>query len=451
MTAAPLSVSKPEQPKVRRPIGVPSAISADLLARPARGLDRLLLSLIALVIGFFVWAAFARIDEVTTGQGRVIPASKLQVIQNLEGGIVREVLVREGATVKAGDVLLKIDPTQAGSSLGETQEKIDSFEALIVRLEAEVRGATPQFPDHLATRRPDLVATQMQHFGSRERELKSAIDVFTTQESQRTQEVVEVKDRIETLKRALALANEQLALLQPLVQSKAASRAEMLAIESKVNDTAGSLSAAELSLPRLEAAVREARDRINEKISAFRSEAMQQLSSARVEAGVLGEQARGGEDRVSRTVVKAPVAGIVKTVHVTTPGQVVQPGQSLIEIVPMNDTLVVEARIKPNDIAFMYPGLPAVVKLSAYDFSLYGGLEGRVEQIGADSITDDQGVTYYLIQVRTAGRTLLQNDKEFQVLPGMVADVDVRTGQKSVLSYIMKPLTRMRQSALRER
>ena len=147
MTAAPLSMSKPEQPKVRRPIGVPSAISADLLARPARGLDRLLLSLIALVIGFFVWAAFARIDEVTTGQGRVIPASKLQVIQNLEGGIVREVLVREGATVKAGDVLLKIDPTQAGSSLGETKEKIDSFEALIVRLEAEVRGATPQFPD----------------------------------------------------------------------------------------------------------------------------------------------------------------------------------------------------------------------------------------------------------------------------------------------------------------
>lgn len=451
MTAQPLADQACVAPKVRRATGVPTAISADLLARPSRGLDRLLLSLIALVLGFFVWAAFARIEEVTTGQGRVVPASKLQVVQNLEGGIVREVLVREGATVKAGDVVLKIDPTQAGSSLGETQEKIDSFEALSVRLEAEARGANPQFSDELQKRRPDLVATQMDHYRSRERELKSAIDVLSTQESQRAQEIVEVKDRIQTLKRSLALAEEQLELMRPLVQSKAASRAEMLAIESKVNETAGSLSAAELSLPRLEAAAKEARDRINEKITAFRSDAMQQLSSARVEAGVLSEQAKGSEDRVSRTVVKAPVAGIVKTVHVTTPGQVVQPGQSLIEIVPMNDTLLVEARIKPSDIAFLHPGLPAIVKLSAYDFSLYGGLEGRVEHIGADSVTDDKGETYYLINVRTAGRTLSHKGEDLTILPGMVADVDVRTGEKTVLGYLMKPLTRMRQSALRER
>jgi adhesin transport system membrane fusion protein len=186
-------------------------------------------------------------------------------------------------------------------------------------------------------------------------------------------------------------------------------------------------------------------------MSAFRNEAIQQLSGARLEVAVLNEQVKGNEDRLSRTTVKAPVSGIVKTVHVTTSGQVVQPGQSLIEIVPMNDTLLVEARVKPKDIAFLHPGQPAIVKLSAYDFALYGGLRGEVEHIGADSITDDKGETYYLILVRTANRTLAGNGEMLQVLPGMVADVDVRTGEKTVLGYLMKPLTRIRQDAMRER
>lgn len=436
---------------VPRAIGIPSAISADLLAKPSRRLDALLLSLVGLVLAFIVWAALARVEEVTTGNGRIVPASKLQVVQNLEGGIVREVLVREGASVAAGDIILRIDPTQAGSSLGETQEKIDGFAALVARLEAEATDAAPQFAADIRQRRPDLVKVQEEHYRSRQSELRSAVAVLETQEQQRAQEIVEVKDRIATLKRSLALAEEQLTLMRPLEASKAASRAEILAIETKVNETAGSLSAAELSLPRLESAAREARDRIAERRSAFRSEAMQQLANARLEAGVLAEQAKGGEDRVSRTTVRAPVSGIVKTVLVTTPGQVVQPGQSLIEIVPMNDTLLVEARIRPNDIAFLHPGQSALVKLSAYDYALYGGLEGQVEHIAADSVTDDKGETYYLINVRTAGRTLKHKGAELPVIPGMVADVDVRTGEKTVLGYLTKPLTRMRQSAMRER
>ncbi|MBL8883019.1 MAG: HlyD family type I secretion periplasmic adaptor subunit [Hyphomicrobium sp.] len=432
-------------------LGVPSAISADLLALPARGLDALLMSLVALVGVFFLWAGFARIEEVTTGSGRIVPASKLQVVQNLEGGIVREVFVREGATVAAGDTLLRIDPTQAGSSLGEIQEKLDGLTALSARLEAEMNDTAPVFSSDIASRRSHLVELEQAHYRTRQNELQSAISVLRTQVQQRSQEILEVKDRIETMKRALVLAQEQLELMRPLVASKAASRAEILAIEGRVNDTAGSLSSAELSLPRLEAAYKEAQDRIAEKLSAFRSDASQQLSSARLEAAVLAEQAKGTQDKLSRTTVKAPVSGIVKTVHITTPGQVVQPGQSLIEIVPMNDTLLVETRIKPSDIAFLHPGQRALVKLSAYDFSLYGGLEGEVEQIGADSITDDKGETYYLILVRTANRTLEHNGEKLQIIPGMVADVDVRTGEKTVLGYLMKPLTRMRHTALRER
>lgn len=441
----------PEDLAPARRVGVPSAISADLLALPARGLDALLMSLVALVCVFFLWAGFARIEEVTTGSGRIVPASKLQIVQNLEGGIVREVLVREGATVAAGDTLLRIDPTQAGSSLGEIQEKLDGLTVLSARLEAEMSDTDPVFSADIAGRRPHLVELERAHYRTRQNELQSAISVLRTQVQQRSQEILEVKDRIETMKRALVLAQEQLELMRPLVASKAASRAEILAIEGRVNDTAGSLSSAELSLPRLEAAYKEAQDRIAEKLSAFRSDASQQLSSARLEAAVLAEQAKGTQDKLSRTTVKAPVSGIVKTVHITTPGQVVQPGQSLIEIVPMNDTLLVETRIKPSDIAFLHPGQRALVKLSAYDFSLYGGLEGEVEQIGADSITDDKGETYYLILVRTANRTLEHNGEKLQIIPGMVADVDVRTGEKTVLGYLMKPLTRMRHTALRER
>lgn len=442
-------IAAPTMPQ--RPLGVPTAISADLLAPPPRAAHALLASLVGLVAVFFVWATFARIEEVTRGTGRVIPASKLQVVQNLEGGIVREILVRDGATVTAGETILKIDPTQAGSSLGETQEKIDGYQALISRLEAEAKDEPPSFPDDLTGRRPELVKAQMEHHQSRSRELASALAVLRLQEQQRSQEIVEVRSRIETLTRALELAEEELNLMRPLVASKAASRAEILAIESKVNETAGSLAAAKLSLPRLEAAQKEARDRIAEKVSAFKSEAMQQLTSARLESAVLMEQVKGSQDRLSRTTVKAPVSGIVKTVLVTTPGQVVQPGENLVEIVPMNDTLLIEAQIKPADIAFLRPGQPALVKLSAYDFSLYGGLEGSVETIGADSVTNERGETYYLITVRTAGRTLSRNGDALQIIPGMVADVDVRTGEKTVLAYLMKPLTRMRQDALRER
>jgi adhesin transport system membrane fusion protein len=435
----------------KRPIGVPTAISADLLAPPSRRLDLLLTSLIGLVAVFLLWAALARMEEVTTGNGRVVPASKLQLVQNLEGGILREILVREGQSVREGETLLRIDPTQAGSSVGEVREKIDGLEALMVRLEAEIAGEGLVFPDSLAARRPDLVRHQTELYETRRSELNLALAALEKQSAQRAQEIVETEARIATLQRALALAEEELQQMRPLAVSKAASRTEMLAIEGKVNDTRGSLSAAELALPRLRSAREEAENRLAEKTSSFRSEALQQLSNARVELGSLSETIKGSEDRVSRTTIKAPVGGIVKTVHVSTPGQVVQPGHNLVEIVPINDTLVVEAQVQPKDIAFLRPGQKALVKLTAYDFSIYGGLEGYVEHIGADSVTNERGETYYVIRVRTGKSSLERNGEVLQIIPGMVADVDVLTGSKTVLAYLTKPLTRMRQTAMRER
>ncbi|MDX2288217.1 MAG: HlyD family type I secretion periplasmic adaptor subunit [Hyphomicrobiaceae bacterium] len=438
-------------PAARRPVGIPTSVSADLLQPPAAGLSSLMLSLVLLLAAFVVWAALAPIQEVTTGQGRVVPASRLQLIQNLEGGIVREVLVREGARVKAGDVILRIDPTQAGSSLGEAQERIDGLTAVIARLQAEGQQRELDFPADLEKRRPELVVRQREHYATRRRELAAALAAFDGQAAQRAQEIVEVEAKIVTLEKALSLAKEELAIMQPLERSRSVSRAEMLAIEGKVNETSGALEAARLSLPRLASARLEAEERRGERLSAFRNEALKELNATRVELAALTEAARATADRLNRTTVTAPVAGIVKTVHVTTPGQVVQPGHDLVEIVPVDDTLLVEARIRPQDIAFLRPGQSALVKLSAYDFSLYGGLQGKVEQVAADSVTDERGETFYVIRVRTDASTLRHGARELEILPGMVADVDVRTGEKSVLAYLTKPMTRMAEKALRER
>jgi len=438
-------------PLTARAIGVPTAVSADLLKPPAPGMSRLMQSMIALVAIFLAWSALAPVEEVTTGRGRVIPASKVQVVQNLEGGIIREIMVREGALVRSGDVLVRIDPTQAGSSLGEAKEKIWGLKALVARLEAEVEGRALAFPHDLAEERPDLVNHQRDHFEARRRELEAATGALELQEKQRAQEILELQAKIATLTKALALAREELAMVKPLERTRAASRAEVLQIEMRVNDTEGNLRGAELALPRVQAAMGEVRDRRNEKISAFRGDALQKLAAARVELAALAEQSRGSQDKVDRTVVRAPASGIVKTVHLTTLGQVVAPGSSLVEIVPVNEHLMIEAQVRPQDIAFLRPGQEAVVKLTAYDYTIYGGLKGRLEQIGADSITTEKGDTYYVIRVRTEESNLRKGGVALPIIPGMVADVDVKTGSKTVLSYLTKPLTRMRHDALHER
>ena len=431
--------------------GVPTAISADLLAPPPRGLNLLMKTMIGMVGVFVLWSAFAKLQEVTSAQGRVIPATKIQVVQNLEGGIVREVLVREGAMVKEGDIILRIDPTIAGSTLGEAREKQLGLQMMVARLEAEVEGKPLSVPGELSSQRPDLLGEQRSIFEARKNELDAALSGLALQEQQRSQEVVELESKLVTSRKALELSQEELNLMRPLEKTKAASRTEVLVIESKVNDLDGSVKAAELALPRMHSAIQEVRDRRQEKLAAFRSEALQRLSSARVELAALSEASKSSEDKLARTTVRAPVAGVVKTVHVTTPGQVVQPGRDLIEIVPLNDTLLVEAQVRPQDIAFVRPGQEALIKLTAYDFSIYGGLKGVVDRIGADSITTEKGETYYVIRVRTERSTLSHKGENLPIIPGMVANVDVITGSKTVLSYLTKPMTKLRHEAMRER
>lgn len=434
-----------------RAAGVPTAISADLLEGNLGGARLIMLTLVGLVMTFVVWSAFARLEEITKGQGRVIPASKIQVVQSLEGGILREVLVREGAMVKKGEVLLRIDPTLANSSAGEVKEKILGLRARIARLEAETSGRALTFPPELVKSRPDIIAHQRHLFETRRRGLQATIDTFTSQEEQRAQELIEAKSKIEVLKRSLKIAQSELKIIKPLVRVRAASKSELLAAEGKVNDIDGELRATTLSLPRLESAKQEAAQRKSEKLEAYRSESLQMLATAQVELASLEQTLLGSEDRQQRTTIVSPARGIVKTVSVTTPGQVVQPGADLIEIVPLNDSLLIEAQIRPQDIAFLRPGQDATVKITAYDFSIYRGLEGKLVQIGADSITTEKGDSHYLIRIRTNKDYLEYAGKKLPIIPGMVAEVSVKTGAKTVLAYLTKPITRMRTNALTER
>jgi membrane fusion protein, adhesin transport system len=446
----PADLVAPTAPKARQ-VGIPTAVSADLLRLPSWRHSGLLLALIALVIGFVVWTSLANIAEVTTGHGRIIPASRIQVVQNLEGGIVRDILVREGDLVRAGDVLARIDPTIAGSSLGESREKMLGLMAVIARFEAEINDKPIEFPAELADQRADLITHQRDHYEARRRELEAAMGVLDRQHRQRQQEILEADAKIGTLKRSLDISKEELELVRKLERSKAASRSEVLTLESKVNDLMGALEGTELALPRLRAAAGEVGERRAEKLAAFKGEALQRLASARVDMAALAEASRSGADKVARTTITAPTAGIVKTVNISTRGQIIQPGHNLMEIVPLNETLLVEAQVRPQDIAFLRPGQAAKVKISAYDPSIYGALNAHIEQIGADSVSSEKGETYYLIRARTDLSYLQYRDQQLPIIPGMVADVDIVTGSKSIMTYLTKPMTRIRDGALRER
>jgi membrane fusion protein, adhesin transport system len=359
--------------------------------------------------------------------------------------------VREGQQVKAGDLLLSIDPTAPGAQLGEAREKAAALSAAIARLDAELKGERPAFPPDVAARRPDLVATELALFESRRREIDSALSALDLQIRQREQEVVETRSKIESLKLTLALAQREQEMIRPLVASGAAARIESLRAETKVVETEGALKASELALPRVEAALAEARDRRREKGEGVRTEALAKLTQAESELAGLTQTMRNAEDRLRRTDMTAPVNGIVKSLNVTTIGQVIQPGLSAVEIVPVDETLLVEAQVRPQDIAFLRPGLDAMVKLTAYDSTIYGGLPGKLEHIGADSVTPEKGETYFVIRVRTDANVLNHKGRDLPIMPGMVAEVEIRTGQKTVLQYLLKPVTRMQQQALRER
>jgi adhesin transport system membrane fusion protein len=413
------------------------------------------LTMLFLILVFFVvatiWAWFAVVDEVTHADGKVIPSSRVQVIQNLEGGILKEILVAEGQLVSKGQVVIRIDDTGFSSSFGEIQARYDSLKGEIARLKAEAAGMPLKFSSTMKKKFPAIVKDQLALFEARKSELETQAAILVQQLAQRKQEKDELLGKLKQLQESLKLTEEELEITQPLVEKSIVPKVELLRIKRQKNDLEGQINATNLALPRIESSIKEARSRVDEKYKHFKSVSAEELSQRNVEFARIKEAILGVKDKVSRTEIKSPVRGLVKSIKKSTIGGVVKPGEDMMEIVPLDDTLLVEARVRPADIAFLHPNQKARVKFTAYDFSIYGGLPGKLEQIGVDTELDENGNAYYKVMVRTEKNYLAKGDENLPIIPGMVATVDIITGEKTVLEYIMKPIIKAKQLALTER
>jgi len=408
------------------------------------------------IIAFFVflmlWANFAVIDEVTKGDGKAIPSSKIQKIQNLEGGIISELFVKEGQIVDAGAPLLRLDDTRFASNVGETEADRLSMVLRVERLSAEVDDRPLNFPEDVLKAVPGQAKSEESLYISRRQQLHDEIGGLQEQLIQRQQELREFTSKQAQYRQQLGFQRQEISMSEPLVAQGAVSPVEVLRLRRAEAETRGQLDATTLAIPRAESAIKEVQRKIDETRGKFRSDALTQLNEARTDLNKAQATGKALEDRVSRTLVTSPVRGIVNKLLVNTIGGVIQPGSDLVEIVPLDDTLLVEAKIRPQDIAFLHPGQEATVKFTAYDYTIYGGLKAKLEQIGADTITDeDKKTTYYIIKLRTDRSHLGTDEKPLLIIPGMVASVDIITGKKTVLSYLLKPIIRARAEALHER
>lgn len=412
-------------------------------------------ALLGAILAFFVfafgWAALTELDEVARGEGRVITRSQIQLVQNLEGGILAEILVREGDVVEKDQVLMRIDPTRFVSAFREGEQGVLGLKAKIARLAAEADGVRFAMPGEVEKGSPVLAAQERSLHETRRRDLATRSAILQQQLAQRENELKELQAREARLRESFALIQKEIAITAPLVRQGVVSEIELLRQEREAARIRTELDGATLAAPRVRAAIAEAKKRIEDNLTSFRAQAGIELSQARAELARLAENIPALEDRVTRATVRSPARGIVKTIPNKTVGGVVQPGSAMAEVVPLEDRLLVETRIRPSDIAFVKTGQRAVVKITAYDYSIYGGLEGRIEYVSADSIVPQQGEPFYLAHVRTDNNAIAYGGRQFAVIPGMTASVDVLTGKRTVLYYLLKPVNRARQQALRER
>ena len=411
----------------------------------ARGLLRIVAGALILMI---IWAAFAPIDEITRGDARVVPTTQVQIIQSVDGGVVEALLVKEGQVVEAGQLLLRVDPTRFVSNMLESRAGQTALQAKALRLEALTRGTPFAPPAALMKEAPDVVAQELRLYESRRAEISAQTSIYQSQLVQRQQELNEVRARRDQAERSLELMTKELNATRPMVATGAVSEVEVLRLEREVARLRGDREQSTAQISRVQSAIQEATSKINEVQLTSRNQMSAELSDTMSKLASLTQGGRALEDKVKHADIKSPVRGTVKRLLVNTVGAVVQPGKEVVEVVPLDDTLILEVQIAPKDIGFLRAGQEAMVKFSAYDFSIYGGLAAEVFLIGADSVLDEKGNAFYHVRVRTHKPSLGTN---LPVIPGMVAQVDIMTGKKTVLSYLLKPVLRAKANAMTER
>jgi len=427
-----------------------SLSSAILEQSPGKISKVIKLWLITLFI-FIVWASLAQIDEITRGNGKVIPYGQNQIIQNLEGGIVQSILVHEGKKVKKGEILLKINNLKTISTSKTNFMKYNELIAKRLRLYSEANGLPFK---GMKTNDIDLkkqIELAKKLYNSDKLEEQAKDQSISQQIEQRKQELIEAKAKVYSLKKSLKYVTEEISMTEPMVKEGVKSKVDFLKLKREANGIKNDIEAAKLSIPRLQFAVEEYRNKRIESKQAFINKAKEELNKTTAEISRLKTQQVEYNDQVERTVVKSPVDGIIQKLFVNTIGGVIKPGENLIEIVPTTEKLYLEIKIKPSDIAFIHPRADAMVKISAYDFSIHGGLKGKVVNISPDTITDKEGNTFYLINIETEKNYLGSKEHPLNIIPGMTASVDIVTGKKTVMQYILKPILKSKQYVFTER
>lgn len=432
-------------------IDLATDIRTSVLAQSPRGGRAIVYAVLILFAAGLYWASVSEIEEVTRGEGKVIPASQIQVIQNLEGGILSEILVKVGDTVKKDQLMLRIDQTRFSSSFQQNREKYLANKAKAARLQAETSGTPFKPPPDVMRERPEIGAREQELYLSRQNELRSSLEIKQQQINQRTQELKELNVKLAELNKTYAIFQQELKVTKPLAAQGAVSEMDVLRLERQASQMQGEIETTKQAIPRAQSRIEESHVALRELRLAFLNKAKAELNDV---SGQLGEDAATSialKDRLDRTAIRSPVNGTVKRLLINTVGGVVQPGMNLVEVVPTEGTLLVETKIKPSDIAFIRPNQEATVKFTAYDYTIYGGLDAKLEQIGADSITDEKGNSFYLVQLRTDKSYLGSKEKPLPIIPGMIATVDILTGKKTILAYLLKPVLRAKYMALRER
>lgn len=428
---------------------------------PAKGIGRLrqvrgprlviLVSAIGFLL-FLVWASLAQVDEVTRGQGQVIPSSRVQVIQSSEPASIREILVRSGQTVRRGQLLVRLDDTESSAALGQIQAESEALEARAARLGSEGRGGSTTCPPGPDGRVPAVCAEEAALQQVRASALQSRLSALSAAVEQRRRELGEAQATAQSLANSVALAQRNVEMLEPLARRSIIPQTELMQAQRELVDVQGRLAAAREAISRTSAGVREAQAQASEANFQFRQEALNERSQVNARLAMNTESARGAAGRVQRSEIRAPTDGVVNDVQVTTRGGFVNAGQKIMEVVPLGERLLVETRVRPSDIAFIRVGDRALVKVTAYDFASYGGLEGRVVQVAADSTYDEQTREAYFTVIVETDRSFLQaGAQRLPITPGMMCDVEIITGRKSILNYLLHPVLRASSEALRER
>lgn len=409
---------------------------------------KLLYGILAIMLVAITWAFFAKVDEVTRGEGRVIPSRQVQVMQSLDGGIVSEILVREGDMVKMGMPLIKIDETRAVSSLRENKSQFLALLAKQARLQALAEGIAFNPPPEVKAQDSQVYEQEKDLYDASQAELSSLVNIARDQMTQREKELIEVQYKRELAEKTYESSAKELAANRPLLASGAVSEIDILKLEREATRARGEIDQARAQISRIQVSISEARRKITETEQNFRSKVRTELNETSAKLNSITETGVGLTDRVKQATLKSPVNGRVSRLFYNTIGGVIQPGKEVLEIVPSDDALVLETKVQIKDIAFLRPNQAAIVKLTAYDYTVYGTLDAKVESIAGNSTVDEKGNAYYVVRVRTEQPSLGEG---LPIIPGMIAQVDILTGKKTILSYLLKPVLKAKSYAFTER